>query len=467
MKRRTVDMVDGPLLPGIILYALPLIATGLLQLLYNAADMIVVARWAGGTALAAVGSNGPLINLIINVFIGLSVGASVVVSRSFGANDGQNVHESVHCAMAVSLASGVITMVIGLLISRQALMWMGTPADVIEQATVYLRIYFLGMPACMVYNFGAAILRAVGDTRRPLYILALSGLINVGLNLLLVIVFRWDVAGVATATTVSQIFSAVMVVLCLVRAEGSYRYEIRKTRFYKEKFLQMLRHGIPAGIQGSIFSLSNIIIQSSVNSFGSAAMSGNSAAGNLEGLVYVAMNAMYQTCLTFTAQNVGARRPQRLRRIFLLCIVLVTVIGLVMGGAVYLFGEPLLTLYTAASGTDTSISSEEILHYGMLRLSFIVTVYFLCGIMEVLTGAMRGMGSPWLPMLVSVVGVCGIRITWIFTVFRFVDHSLESLYFSYPFSWFVTSAIHAVCYCFTYRKLVRRLQAAKEDGQSS
>lgn len=463
MKKQPVDMINGPLLPGVIRYALPLIATGLLQLLYNAADMIVVARWAGGTALAAVGSNGPLVNLIINVFMGLSVGASVVVSRAFGAGNDKDVHEAVHCAMAVSIASGIITMAVGLLISRQALLWMGTPGDVMEQANVYLRIYFLGMPACMVYNFGAAILRAVGDTRRPLYILMLSGLVNVALNLLLVIVFHWDVAGVATATTVSQIVSAVMVVFCLIKTELSFRYDIRKTRFYKDKFFQMLRHGIPAGIQGSIFSLSNIIIQSSVNSFGSAAMSGNSAAGNIEGFVYVAMNSMYQTCLTFTAQNVGARQPRRLRRIFLLCLALVTVIGLTLGFAVYLFGEPLLTLYTAASGTATSIAPEEILHYGMLRLSLIATSYFLCGVMEVLVGAMRGMGSPWLPMLVSVGGVCGIRITWILTIFRFVDHSLTSLYLSYPFSWLATAMVHAVCYYVTHKKLVRRLREEEEN----
>ncbi len=456
MKRRTVDMTSGPILPEIIQYALPLIATGLLQLLYNAADIIVVARWAGGTALAAVGSNGPLINLIINVFMGLSVGASVVVSRVFGANDPKAVHESVHCAMALSLVGGVVTMVIGLLISRPALVWMGTPSDVIEQATVYLRIYFLGMPAMMVYNFGASVLRAVGDTKRPLYILTVSGLCNVALNLLLVMVFQWDVAGVATATTVSQILSAVLVVLCLVRAEGCYRYEIRRTRFYKESFLQMLRHGIPAGIQGSIFSLSNLLIQSSVNSFGSAAMSGNSAAGNLEGFVYVAMNSMYQTCLTFTSQNVGAGKTKRLLRIFFLCLVLVVIIGLVLGGLVYVFGEPLLSLYTAASGTDTAIAPQEILHYGMIRLSIIITLYFLCGVMEVLTGVMRGMGSPWLPMIVSIVGVCGVRIVWIFTVFQFIDRSLTCLYWSYPVSWFVTAAIHAACYVVTYRRIKSR-----------
>ena len=458
-------MVEGPLLPGLIRYSLPLIATGLLQLLYNAADMIVVARWAGGTALAAVGSNGALINLIVNVFIGLSVGATVVVSRAYGAGEHGDVHRAVHCAMAVSVISGLITMAAGLLISRQALVWMGTPDDVIEQAALYLRIYFLGMPALMIFNFGAAILRAVGDTRRPLYILSTAGLINVGLNLLLVIPVKWDVAGVAVATTVSQIFSAVMVVLCLTRAEGSYRYVLRQTRFDKEKFWQMLRHGVPAGLQSSIFSLSNILIQSSVNSFGSAAMSGNTAAANLEGLAYVAMNSMHQTCLTFTAQNVGARRIDRVRRSIWLCLALVTVIGLVMGTLLYLLGPQMLTLFTAAQGTDTTIAAEDILAFGMTRMSIIVTTYFICGLMDTLVGAMRGMGSPWMPMLVSVAGVCGIRVVWIFTVFRFWDHTLTSLYLSYPVSWAVTAAVHAVCVIVTFHRLRRIMSRSLPGGE--
>lgn len=456
--RRNVDMVDGKLLPNILLYALPLIATGLLQLLYNAADMIVVARWAGGTALAAVGSNGPLVNLIINVFLGLSVGASVAVSQYYGAGDHKGVHQVVHTAMAISAVSGVFTMIVGVLISRQALVWMDTPADVIDQATLYLRIYFLGMPAAMVYNFGAAILRAVGDTKRPLYILALSGVINVVLNLVLVIVFHLGVAGVAIATTVSQIVSAVLVVLCLVRSHGSYHFAFRALRIYKDKLLLMMRHGIPAGLQSTVFSASNLIIQSSINSFGAAAMAGSSAAANLEGLVYIAMNAMHHTCLAFTGQNVGARRPDRLGRVFWTCMGLVTVIGLVMGMLVWLFGEPLLMLYTATGGADMTVPPEEIVRNGMVRLSIISTTYFLCGIMEVLVGAMRGMGSPWAPMVVSILGVCGVRIAWIFTVFTFLFHSLESLYLSYTVSWLFTAAVHFICYLRVRKRTVRRLQ---------
>lgn len=461
MKRRTVDMLNGPLLSNILLYALPLIASGLLQLLYNAADLIVVARFTGGTALAAVGSTGPLVNLIVNVFIGVSVGAGVAIARAFGAGNRRDIHESVHTAMGISIVSGIITMIIGLVIAPHALRWMDSPAEVIGQSTLYLRIYFLGMPAMMVYNFGAAILRSVGDTKRPLYILALSGLVNVLLNLVLVIVFHMGVAGVAIATTVSQVISAALVVLCLVRADGIYRYHIRKTRIYKDKLLEMLRLGIPAGLQGSIFSISNIIIQSSINSFGAAAVAGSAAAGNIEGFVYVAMNAMYQTCMAFTAQNVGARKPERLKKVLFSCLGLVTIIGLTLGMLVFVFGEPLLTLYTSTSANNGAVSNADILARGMERLAIIATTYFLCGVMEVLVGSMRGMGSSWTPMLVSIGGVCGIRIVYIFTVFAFLYHTLTSLYISYIVSWAVTAAIHAVCLYFKHRKTVRELVAAE------
>lgn len=453
-KKQTVDMCNGPIFKNIVLYAVPLILTGLLQLLYNAADIIVVAKWAGGTALAAVGSNGALINLIVNVFVGLSVGASVIVSRYYGAGDKRNLHESVHCAMALSLICGVITLTIGLLVARPALEMMATPHDVIDQATLYLRIYFLGMPAFMIYNFGAAILRAVGDTKRPLYILTISGIVNVILNLILVICLHLDVAGVAIATTVSQVISAVWVVICLMRTSDVYKFEIRKLKIYRSKLSAMLRNGIPAGIQGSIFSISNILIQSSVNSFGSAVVSGNAAAANVEGFVYVAMNSMHHTCLAFMSQNIGAGRLERLSKIFRTCIITVTVIGIVVGGAVYIFGEQILTLYTASSSVDTSISPDQIRTYGMNRLAVICTLYFICGIMDVLVGALRGMGSPWMPMIVSIVGVCGIRIAWIFTVFR-IFNTPESLYVSYAVSWLVTASAQYICYIAVKKKFDR------------
>lgn len=444
-KRQTVDMCNGSILKNIVLYAVPLMLSGLLQLLYNAADIIVVAKWAGGTALAAVGSNGSLINFIVNVFVGVSVGASVVVSRYYGAGDKRNLQESVHTAMALSLICGVVTLLIGVFVARPALTWMATPPDVIDQAALYLRIYFLGMPAFMLYNFGASILRAVGDTNRPFIILTVSGLVNVALNLVLVIGFHLDVAGVAIATTVSQIISAVWVVICLMRTTDDYRFEIRKLKIHRTKLNAMLRNGIPAGVQGSIFSISNILIQSSVNSFGSAVVSGNAASANIEGFVYVAMNAMHHACLAFMSQNIGAGKTDRLPKIFRTCIITVSIIGIVIGGAVCIFGEQILTLYTAASGADTSIAPAEIIHYGMRRLLTICSVYFVCGIMDVIVGALRGMGSPWMPMIVSIVGVCGVRITWIFTVFKFY-HTPESLYISYLISWIITAAAQYVCY---------------------
>ncbi len=452
-------MCEGPLLRNILLYAMPLVASGLLQLLYNAADLIVVARFAGGTALAAVGSNGPLVNLVVNVFVGLSVGASVVISRSYGAADHKNLHEAVHTAMALSLICGVVTMFIGIFVSRGALELMSTPYDVIDQADIYLKIYFVGMPSLMVYNFGSAILRAVGDTKRPLYILFASGIINIVLNLVLVIGFHLDVAGVAIATTVSQTVSAICVVICLMRTHDAYKLELRRLHIYRDKFFAMLRHGIPAGVQGSIFSLSNILIQSSVNSFGSAVMSGNSAAGNAEGFVYVAMNALHHTCLSFTSQNIGAGKYERLPKIFRTCMVIVIIIGLVLGGLLYVFGEQILTLYTASSSVESTVTPDQIIEHGMVRLGIISTTYFLCGMMDVLVGALRGMGSPWMPMIVSIVGVCGVRLIWIFTVFRFIYHSPESLYISYTVSWIITASIHYIC----YRKVRRKFIPSKRD----
>lgn len=453
--RRTVDMTHGPLLKNILLYALPLMLSGVLQLLYNAADLIVVARWAGGTALAAVGSTGSLVNLLVNVFIGLATGTSVIVARYYGAEDRENVSRSVHTAVALSLISGGITLVVGLLLSPLMLQWMGTPGDVIEQATLYLRIYFLGMPAAMVYNFGSAVLRAVGDSKRPLYILALSGLVNVVLNLVLVIGFHWDVAGVAAATTVSQYVSAILVLRCLLTAHDCYRFSWKDLQVNGAKVREILRYGVPAGLQGVIFSLSNIIIQSSVNSFGSAAMSGCAAASNLEGFVYTAQNAVYQTCMSFTGQNVGARKPERIPRIFRCSVGLVTAVGLILGGLMILCREPLLTLYTASTGTDTTISAAEILHYGSIKLIILCATYFTCGIMEVLVGSIRAMGASWMPMIVSMTGVCGVRIVWIFTAFQFWFHSLEGLFVSYPISWVATLLIHYVC----YRRLLKKTMA--------
>ena len=455
--QRGIDMCNGRIVPNLIRYVVPVMLSGVLQLLYNAADVIVVARWAGGTALAAVGSTGSLVNLIVNLFIGLSVGASVAVAQHYGAGNRKDVSESVHTAVTLSIVSGLCVAVIGVGISRTALEWMNSPADVIDQSTLYLKIYFFGAPAAMVYNFGAAILRAVGDTKRPLYILAVSGIINVVLNLILVIAFHLDVAGVAIATVTSQVFSAVMVVLCLVKTGDCYRLELKKLRIYKEKLLTILKNGIPAAIQSAVFSFSNILIQSSINSFGAAMVAANSAASNIEGFVYIGMNSMQHAALAFTAQNVGAGNVKRIRPVFWYSIMLVTAIALLMGGLVLWFHEPLLTLYTASAGTATTISAEEIIRYGTTRLWYLVVPYCFCGIMDAAVGAIRGLGVSLPTMIVSVLGVCGIRIVWTFTVFPLIG-TPESLYISYPISWLFTALVQIGCYLVFSKKLIKKLE---------
>lgn len=448
-------MCSGPLFQNILLYALPLMASGVLQLVYNMADSIVVAKFAGGTALAAVGSTGSLSNLIINIAIGLSVGASVTVARYYGAGDREAVDQTVHTVISLALIAGVVTLLTGLLISRQALIWMGTPDEVLDQASLYMKLYFIGMPANMLYNYASAILRAIGDTRRPLYILILSGLVNVGLNLFLVIVFHWDVAGVATATVISQVVSAVLTLRCLLTSDDCYRLDFKRLHIDKEKLIPVLRQGIPAGIQGSIFSLSNIVIQSSVNSFGVAAMSGSAAASNIEGIAFTAMNSLHHTCLAFTGQNLGAGNPKRMIKAQRLCAVTVAVIGIVLGNGIFLFGRQALQLYTAASSTASTVSNAEILEYGIRRMKIVITTYFLCGVMDVFTGALRGMGQSMMPMIVSIAGVCGVRMLWIFTVFKNLSHTYETVFLSYPISWAITGAFHFCCLLILRKRLTR------------
>ncbi len=463
-RSRNIDMCSGPIFKNIILYTLPLIATGVLQLLYNAADSIVVAKFAGGEALAAVSSNGSLINLIINLFIGLSVGASVAVSNRYGAGDADGVHKTVHSALGVSVVAGFACMLAGLFIARQALVLMGTPAEVLDKATVYLRIYFIGMPASMIYNFAAAVLRAVGDTKRPMYILILSGAVNVVLNLILVIYTPLDVEGVAIATIVSQILSAILAVYCLMTSNDSYRFEPRKIRIYKAPLIDMIRYGVPAGIQGTVFSASNVIIQSSVNSFGVAAISGNAAAANIEGITFTAMNAMHQSCLAFTSQNMGAGNYHRLRRIFYTCLASVAVIGISISAIIMIFQRPLLSLYTAATSVESSVLPEAILDFGMRRITVISLTYFICGIMDTMVGGLRGLGTSIVPMAVSIVGVCGIRIVWIYTLFEQVSRTFECLMWSYPVSWIITALLHFICYNI---KLHSVLKKAKPEELSA
>ena len=441
-KRFELDMCSGPLLGKTLVFALPLMLSGILQLLFNAADMIVVGHANGPTALAAVGATSSLINLLINLFMGLSVGANVLVAHFFAAKQEKDCKETVHTAILVSIISGVFLAIVGIFLARPLLVLMGTPTDVLSKSVLYMRIYFLGMPVMLLYNFGSAILRAVGDTKRPLFYLSAAGVVNVILNLIFVLAFDMHVAGVALATVLSQALSAFLIVRCLVRTDGFCKLNMKALSIQKEKLLKMVKIGLPAGLQGSLFSISNVLIQSSINSFGSVAMAGNTACSNLEGFVYNAMNAIHQTALTFSSQNYGGKQYKRIKKVIVLNISLVTLVGLVMGFLAILFGKPLLGLYT---------STPKAIEYGLVRMEVIFSTYFLCGIMDVLVGCLRGLGRSILPMIVSLLGACGFRILWIFTVFK--EHrSLETVYISYPISWTLTAGVHLICLLLVIRK---------------
>ena len=447
-KKYEINMCEGPLIPKLILFAVPLMLSSILQLLYNAADVIVVGRFAGSSALAAVSSTGSLINLIVNLFIGLSVGANVAAARFFGARDDRGVHEVVHTSMLLSVIGGICVGIIGFTCSKTFLGWMDSPPDVIDQAALYMKIYFCGMPASMVYNFGSSILRAIGDTRRPLVYLSISGAVNVVLNLILVIFFHMGVAGVAIATVTSQVISATFVVICLIRAKGSsFQFFPHQMRIYRDKLSIILRTGIPAGIQGSVFSISNVLIQSSINSFGSTAMAGNGAAGNIEGFIYVAMNAFHHAALTFTSQNLGARNLARIKRVALYCVLIVTAVGLVIGLGALAAGEFLLSIYD---------KTPEVIAFGMVRMEIICLTYCMCGVMDVMGGLMRGLGYSIAPMIVSLLGACAFRVMWIYTFFAW-NPTLQCLYTSYPISWALTAAAHAVCFVIAMRSVKRKL----------
>lgn len=453
MKKRKneIDMCNGPLFGKVLIFSLPLMLSGILQLLYNAADVAVVGRFAGSQSLAAVGSTGSLINLMTNLFIGLSVGASVVVARNLGAHNFRKAHDAVHTAIAISLVAGTVTLAIGASLSKVFLSLMDTPDDVIDLATLYMRIYFVGMPGLMVYNFGASILRAMGDTVRPLWFLTISGLVNVLLNLMFVCVFHMDVAGVALATIISQYISAILVVICLLKLDNCCHLSIKEIAFHKTEVAEMLKVGLPAGVQSSLFSVSNVLIQSSINSFGSTVMAGNAAASNIEGFTYIAMNSVYQASLTFTSQNVGAKKPERISRVAVVCLFIVTAVGVVLGSLSCFFGEALLKIYS----TDAAI-----IPYGMVRLRYICLPYFLCGVMEVFVGLLRGMNCSTIPMIVSIFGSCVFRVLWIYTAFRAYP-TQETLYIAYIISWALCSAIHFICYLIIKKRLTKKLNAER------
>lgn len=445
-----IDMIHGSLAGKLLVFAVPLMLSSILQLLFNAADVIVVGRWSGKEALAAVGSNTSLINLLVNLFMGFSVGTNVVVARDLGAGRKEEVRDSVHTSIAISLISGVALTVIGLLLSRQMLELMGSPEDVIDLAAVYLRIYFCGMPGNMLYNFGAAILRAQGDTKRPLYFLTAAGVINVILNLVFVIIFHLDVAGVALATIISQYVSAILVLLTLMRDKGDIHVDLKALRVDMKVVRRVLQVGLPAGFQGVVFSLSNVVIQSSINSFGSTVVAGSAASVNIEGFVYAGMNAFYQTALTFTSQNYGAGECRRVDRITWMCLLYSGLTGLVLGNLAYLFGHPLASIYAPGE--------EEVIAQAITRLQITCTTYFLCGLMDTQVGVLRGIGYSVLPMIASLVGACGTRLLWVATVFQLYK-TPTMLYISYPVSWLITACFHCAFFF-----LVRKHAYAKVTG---
>ena len=447
-KSYEIDMCNGPLTSGILLFALPLMMSGILQLLFNAADIVVVGRFAGSHAMAAVGSTSSLINLLVNFFIGISTGVNVLVARYCGAQSYQDTQETVQTSLLVAIGGGFILLFLGIGTARPMLELMGTPADVLDQAVLYMKLYFIGMPATMLYNFGAAILRAVGDTRRPLYFLLISGIINVVCNLVFVIGFHMGVSGVAIATVISQYISALLILWCLAGMDGPCHASFRNLSFHREKLAQIMQVGLPAGLQSVMFNISNVLIQSSVNSFGAVVVAGNTAASNIEGFIYTAANAIYQTNLSFTSQNMGAKNYHRIDKIALCCLAMVAICDSLLCGGAYLFGNQLLSIYSA---------DPEVIAYGMVRMGTVGLFCVLSGIMDVIAGSVRGMGYSMLPMLVTMTGACLFRIVWIFMVFQW-NSTLVTLYISYPISWVLTSLAHGICYLILRRKVLRNTE---------
>lgn len=449
-SKKVVNMLEGPLLGPIFLFAMPLFITSVLQLAFNAVDIIVVGKFTGHHALAAVGATGPVINLLVTMFMGISIGASVIMGQNVGARDFKNAQDTLHTAIGISILGGILVLFAGYFTAMPLLKLMQTPPEVIELAGEYLKIYYIGMPGFMVYNFGAALLRAIGDSKRPMYFLTISGVFNVICNLIFVIVFKMGVAGVAIATSISQYIAAALIVASLLKADGYMKLFIDKIRISKDKAFGMMRIGLPAGFQGALFSISNILIQSGINSFGSVVMAGNTAAGNLEGFVYMGMNSIYQTSLSFTSQNMGAKQYDRVKKIFWTCVGVVIGVGLFMGVGAWLFGDKLLRLYT---------SEPEVIKYGVERLGVVSATYFLCGIMDTMVGGLRGMGYSITPMVVSLTAVCILRMVWIATIFQSI-HTPVILYLSYPVSWIFAAIGHYINYLYAMKKL-KKLQEAE------
>ena len=446
-----IDMCNGPIMRKLISFSVPLVLSSALQLLFNAVDIVVVGKFSGSESLAAVGSTSALINLMINLFIGISLGANVMAGRYFATRREKDMSNLVHTAMTFALISGVFMSFVGLFFSKGALTLMGTPDDIINLSTLYMRIYFMGMPFFMVYNYGAAILRAVGDTKRPLMFLTIAGVINAVLNLILVVFFHMGVVGVAVATVVAQMISCVLVLNVLFKADSSYKLYIKRLGIKMEYLSQLLKIGVPAGIQSIVISFSNVLLQSSVNSFGSIAMAGYTAANNIFGFMFAIVNAFSQTCMSFTSQNYAAKKLKRMDKIFVQCLALSIGVGLVMGCGVYIFGDTVIGIYT----TD-----PEVVKCGVEIFLYTTTTYFIVSIMDMIPFAMRGMGFSVAPMLLSIIGTVGTRVFWIYCVFP-THHALDVLFISYPLSWAITVLLQAVCFYFV-RKKVHRLLLVEE-----
>ena len=445
-------MCNGTIMDKLISFSIPLMLSGILQLMFNAVDIVVVGRFSGSQALAAVGSTTALINVFTNLFIGISLGANVLAARYYAAGKTKEMSETVHTAIALALVSGVVMAVIGVVFARGALEIMGTPDDVIAKSTLYMQIYFCGMPFFMMYNYGAAILRAVGDTKRPLIFLIVSGVINAVLNLFLVIVFHLDVAGVGIATVISQLVSCILVLRCLHHTESSYQLHLAKLRIRSVYLKQIFEVGVPAGIQSTVINISNAMLQSSVNSFGSIAMAGYTASNNIFGFLYVSVNSFTQACMSFTSQNYGVKKLKRMDRVLIDCMILSVVVTLILGSSVYVFGPELLHIYS---------DQADVIQYGMEIFSYTTVTYFLCGLMDLFPGALRGMGYSTVPMILSIIGTVGVRIIWIYGLFP-SHRSLTFLFLSYPVSWIATIIMQVICFWFVRKKIHRMMAVTAE-----
>lgn len=447
-KSYEIDMCNGPLTGKILAFYLPLMLSSILQLMFNAADLVVVGRFAGGNALGGVGATSSLSNFLVTVFMGLSVGTNVLFANYYGAGKTSEMKKVTETSVITACVGGLILIFVGLFAAKPLLVLMKTPYGCLADAVLYMRIYFCGMPIIMLYNYGSAILRALGDTKRPLYFLTIAGAVNVILNLIFVIIFNMGAGGVALATVLSQAISAILVLRCLIKGGSDWRLDIKHMHFDKDSFVGMIRIGLPAGIQGSLFSISNMLIQSSVNSFGELSVAGNTAAQNIEGFVYVAMNAFSQASVSFTSQNYGAKKFDRIVKVLVICEGLVTAVGLILGGSAYLFSKQLLRIYA---------SDAEAIAFGVIRITYVCIPYFLCGTMDVACGSLRGMGHGIMPTIVSLSGACLFRIIYIMTFFR-ATHSAEVLFMSYPISWFITTTAHIICFVIFYQKAQKRVE---------